>query len=197
MSTTRNWHLAGEGRPRATRAGGGQPRGQCARCDAQWRLDHASARATSPPRRKLRRYTYTGMPRCGLRAGRSRRHRHGHAAPRSWKRSSSRSSRPRNWGRAPVSVCRRSTASSSRPAASSIPSPKWASGTVFKHLPAAPRGHCRGRRPRCRQDCRRPITVVKDLTGHERILLVEDEDNVRAFSARALRATGYEVFEAD
>ncbi|MEP7241586.1 MAG: ATP-binding protein, partial [Devosia sp.] len=40
-------------------------------------------------------------------------------------------------------------------------------------------------------------TVVKDLTGHERILIVEDEDNVRAFSARALRATGYEVFEAD
>ena len=39
--------------------------------------------------------------------------------------------------------------------------------------------------------------VVKDLTGHERILLVEDEDNVRAFSARALRATGYEVFEAE
>jgi two-component system cell cycle sensor histidine kinase/response regulator CckA len=39
--------------------------------------------------------------------------------------------------------------------------------------------------------------VVKDLTGHERILLVEDEDNVRSFSARALRATGYEVFEAD
>jgi two-component system cell cycle sensor histidine kinase/response regulator CckA len=38
---------------------------------------------------------------------------------------------------------------------------------------------------------------VKDLTGHERILLVEDEDTVRAFSARALRATGYEVFEAD
>ncbi len=42
-----------------------------------------------------------------------------------------------------------------------------------------------------------PAAVVKDLTGHERILLVEDEDNVRSFSARALRATGYEVFEAD
>jgi two-component system cell cycle sensor histidine kinase/response regulator CckA len=41
------------------------------------------------------------------------------------------------------------------------------------------------------------VSVVKDLTGHERILLVEDEDNVRTFSARALRATGYEVFEAD
>jgi two-component system cell cycle sensor histidine kinase/response regulator CckA len=38
---------------------------------------------------------------------------------------------------------------------------------------------------------------VKDLTGHERILLVEDEDNVRVFSARALRTTGYEVFEAE
>ncbi|MBI4045308.1 MAG: response regulator, partial [Devosia nanyangense] len=38
---------------------------------------------------------------------------------------------------------------------------------------------------------------VKDLTGHERILLVEDEESVRAFSARALKTTGYEVFEAD
>jgi two-component system cell cycle sensor histidine kinase/response regulator CckA len=38
---------------------------------------------------------------------------------------------------------------------------------------------------------------VKDLTGHERILLVEDEDSVRAFSARALRTTGYEVLEAE
>ncbi len=39
--------------------------------------------------------------------------------------------------------------------------------------------------------------VVRDLTGNERILLVEDEESVRAFSARALQATGYEVFEAD
>ena len=38
---------------------------------------------------------------------------------------------------------------------------------------------------------------ARDLTGHERILLVEDEESVRAFSAQALRATGYEVFEAD
>lgn len=37
---------------------------------------------------------------------------------------------------------------------------------------------------------------VKDLTGNERILLVEDEESVRAFSARALSATGYKVFEA-
>jgi two-component system, cell cycle sensor histidine kinase and response regulator CckA len=39
--------------------------------------------------------------------------------------------------------------------------------------------------------------AVRDLTGHERILLVEDEESVRAFSARALSATGYEVFQAD
>jgi two-component system cell cycle sensor histidine kinase/response regulator CckA len=39
--------------------------------------------------------------------------------------------------------------------------------------------------------------VVKDLTGNERILIVEDEDAVRAFSARALSTTGYEVLEAD
>jgi two-component system cell cycle sensor histidine kinase/response regulator CckA len=38
---------------------------------------------------------------------------------------------------------------------------------------------------------------VRDLTGQERILLVDDEESVRAFSAKALRATGYEVFEAD
>ncbi|WP_196257646.1 cell cycle histidine kinase CckA [Pelagibacterium limicola] len=37
---------------------------------------------------------------------------------------------------------------------------------------------------------------VKDLTGNERILIVEDEESVRAFSARALAVTGYEVFEA-
>lgn len=35
-----------------------------------------------------------------------------------------------------------------------------------------------------------------DLTGSSRILLVEDEDAVRLFSARALRSKGYEVIEA-
>ncbi len=38
---------------------------------------------------------------------------------------------------------------------------------------------------------------AKDLTGTERILLVEDEDAVRTFSERALTNKGYEVMTAD
>ncbi len=38
---------------------------------------------------------------------------------------------------------------------------------------------------------------ARDLTGKERILIVEDEDSVRAFSARALASAGYVVHEAD
>ncbi len=40
-------------------------------------------------------------------------------------------------------------------------------------------------------------TETKDLTGSERILLVEDEDAVRTFSQRALSNKGYEVLTAD
>ena len=37
---------------------------------------------------------------------------------------------------------------------------------------------------------------IQDLTGSARILLVEDEDAVRAFASRALASRGYEVHEA-
>jgi two-component system cell cycle sensor histidine kinase/response regulator CckA len=40
----------------------------------------------------------------------------------------------------------------------------------------------------------RPLS--RDLSGHGRILLVEDEDLVRGITARLLRARGYEVLEA-
>jgi two-component system cell cycle sensor histidine kinase/response regulator CckA len=38
--------------------------------------------------------------------------------------------------------------------------------------------------------------VARDITGQDTILLVEDEDAVRSFAARALKLRGYQVYEA-
>lgn len=46
-----------------------------------------------------------------------------------------------------------------------------------------------------RADATEPVTV-KDLTGQGTIMLVEDDDPVRIFGARALRNKGYKVIEA-
>jgi two-component system cell cycle sensor histidine kinase/response regulator CckA len=39
--------------------------------------------------------------------------------------------------------------------------------------------------------------VREDFTGRGRILIVEDEDSVRAFASKALQSRGYTVVEAD
>jgi len=41
-----------------------------------------------------------------------------------------------------------------------------------------------------------PAAVMRDVTGQDTILLVEDEEAVRSFAARALRMRGYNVLEA-
>ncbi len=66
---------------------------------------------------------------------------------------------------------------------------KVGKGTTFKIL--LPRHH-----GGIEIDVPKQELMLQDLTGTGRVLLVEDEDAVRMFSARALREKGYTVIEA-
>ena len=104
----RRRRLAGEGRSGAARARAGQPRGQCARCDAGRRHAHASRRATSPSTSSRRsgsggEYVVIAVADTGI----------GIPPDVLDRRCSSRSSPPRRSARAPALASRRSTASPS------------------------------------------------------------------------------------
>ena len=132
--------------------------------------------------------------------------------PRSSTRFSIRSSRPRRSARAPGSASRPCTASSSRPAASSIRIPTPGKGTTFRiflprHVPdaademsdmplrsAADAADGDRRRRSARAELR--AQPAADLTGQGTILLVEDEEGLRALNARGLTSRGYSVLEA-
>jgi two-component system, cell cycle sensor histidine kinase and response regulator CckA len=108
------------------------------------------------------------------------------------RRSSSRSSRPRRSARAPASASPPSTASSSRPAASSIFDSEVGKGTTFRIF--LPRHVAPGRAAGAAE----ATETSRDRRPHRHatILLVEDEEAVRAFAARALASRGYKVHEA-
>ena len=65
-------------------------------------------------------------------------------------------------------------------------------GTTFRIL--LPRSYPRGGRRAREEGAGKPAA---DLTGRGAILLVEDEEAVRAFASRALASRGYTVLEAE
>ena len=181
-----------QGRSGAARTGDHQPGGQRARRDGGRRHaddPHRQRRRRPAPIRRGAR-DHAGRQ---LRADRGRRYRRRH--PEGKPGAHLRAVLLDQGGRlrAPGSACRPCTASSSRPAASSSSTARRArapfSGSTCRatRRPRASRG-ARGEPPRRRRR--------RDLTGIGTVMLVEDEDPVRIFGARALRNKGYKVLEA-
>ena len=113
------------------------------------------------------------------------RHRQRHAARRPDSASSSRSSPPRRWARAPALASAWSTASSGSRTAISRSTARSADGTTVRmYFPRSDR-----RRPRRRR--RRGARPLP--RGSERILVVEDEEAVRAIVGEQLGGLGYDV----
>lgn len=68
-------------------------------------------------------------------------------------------------------------------------------GTTFRIY--LPRHHMTAEDLATEKESERKETKPADLTGEGTVLLVEDEDAVRAFASRALTSRGYNVLEAD
>ena len=71
-----------------------------------------------------------------------------------------------------------------------------AAPSATARLPRSAAAPYSGERRRCAAGKRASEGRAADLTGHGTILLVEDEEAVRAFGARALASRGYTVLEA-
>jgi two-component system cell cycle sensor histidine kinase/response regulator CckA len=93
----------------------------------------------------------------------------------------------------PRTVSERNVAAPARPAVPDDTEPKPASVETALANPAEPEADAKPSVPRAPEPPPKPAT---DHTGQGTVLLVEDEDPVRAVNSRALSARGYTVLEA-
>ena len=93
----------------------------------------------------------------------------------------------------PRTVSERDVAAPARPAVPDDTEPKPASVETALANPAEPEADAKPSVPRAPEPPPKPAT---DHTGQGTVLLVEDEDPVRAVNSRALSARGYTVLEA-
>ena len=193
--------VAGEGRHLPVRAGDRQSRGQRARRHAGRRQAHGAHRQCHARRNARVCHTRACRPptmcwsRSPTPAPASRR--------RSSTRFSSRSSRPRRSARAPGLGLSTVYGIVKQTGGFIYPDSAIGKGTTVPHLPAAPcaergRGGRRdaahrsaGHRGRVGRAAEAPARAAADLTGQGTILLVEDEEGLRALNARGLKSRGY------